>query len=231
MPPSVTTGEPAQRLVAFSSFAGSDVRVFAISPRSKAVTDIEGNPSRTPPMFDLANLQTISISSFRETTAVRALGYVGEKGRARGARTVAGSLVFVVGDRHPLLDIMTMLSGDEAKDVVSPTDLGALEFSQIDQMPPLDLLLEYNNEFGAAAEMAIFGVEFASEGQVVSINDLYTEMTVQFTARHKTVMRPGGYSERIRRKATQEQTFGSILHGNYSDNVKELLRRSRYRMR
>lgn len=223
-----------------TTFSGQDIRVYAISPHKKAAIDLallekgaspEDLAKQHPHFYELQTIQTLSVSVFRETAPVRAIGFVGEKGRTRGTRTVAGSMVFAVFDRHPLLDIMAILSGDTARDVVSPQSEGSMAFSLIDQMPPLDILIFFANESGAAAEMALFGVEFASEGYVMSVNDLYSEMTVQFTARHKTLMRPGGYNETVRREAVRKKTFSSILSGNYSDNVKQLLSRSQYRMR
>ena len=51
-----------------------------------------------------------------------------------------------------------------------------------DEIPALDLTISFANEYGRMSSMRIFGVKLLNEGQVMSINDLYTENTYQFVA-------------------------------------------------
>ena len=80
-----------------NSFSGTDIRPMVVMPSAE----------RKEPIYQiLPNLQTISYSVFREKTPARSLGFIGEKGRARGTRTIAGSMVFTVFDRHPFFDLL-----------------------------------------------------------------------------------------------------------------------------
>lgn len=51
-----------------------------------------------------------------------------------------------------------------------------------DQIPPFTVTLSMGNEYGAAAGMAIYGVQIINEGSGVSIDDLVTEKAVTFVA-------------------------------------------------
>lgn len=50
-------------------------------------------------------------------------------------------------------------------------------------MPPFDIIILYVNEFGNIAKTIIYGIELMHESSVVSINDIYTEVTYQYVAR------------------------------------------------
>jgi hypothetical protein len=129
----------------------------------------------------LAELQTISISTFREKTGVRAFGNVGVKGYTRGTRTVAGSMIFTVFDRNVLFELLETTSYD-ADDQFR----AAIK----DQLPPLDMTILFANEYGALSRMGLFGVEFVSEGQTMSIEDIILEDVCQFVARDVDPMTP-----------------------------------------
>ena len=63
-------------------------------------------------------------------------------------------------------------------------DLGAEGANVIlpDEIPALNITVNFANEYGRMSRMAIYGVKIINEGQVMSINDLYTENTYQFVA-------------------------------------------------
>ena len=52
----------------------------------------------------------------------------------------------------------------------------------IDEIPPFDIVISAANEYGLRSRMVIYGVRLVNEGQVMSINDVYTENTYQFVA-------------------------------------------------
>jgi len=168
----------------FYSFSGTDIKVMIAVP--------DGNGGKAI-IKEMRNLQTLSYSVFREKGPVRSLGFIGEKGKARGTRTIAGSIVFTVFDRHPLLDVMRAGFGDSGPPSGVAEGLASLAYTLPDQLPPFDIILHFANEYGFTAELVLFGVEIVSEGQVQSIQDIITENTMQYTARHMTIMRPGGY--------------------------------------
>jgi hypothetical protein len=129
----------------------------------------------------LAELQTLSVSTFREKTAVRACGTVGVKGYTRGTRTVAGSMIFTVFDRNVLFDLLETTAYD-ADD--------QFRASIKDQLPPLDITISFANEYGALSRMGLYGVEFVSEGQTMSIEDIILEDVCQFVARDVDPLTP-----------------------------------------
>jgi len=171
-------------LAGFNSFSGTDIKVMIAMP--------DGNGGNAV-VKEMRNIQTLTYSIFREKGPARSLGFIGEKGKARGIRTIAGSIVFTVFDKHPLLDVMRANFGDGAPPSGVAEGINSLAYTLADQLPPFDIILHFANEYGFTAELVLFGVEIISEGQVQSIQDIITENTMQYTARHMTIMRPGGY--------------------------------------
>jgi hypothetical protein len=142
-------------------------------------------PAADAKTLALATCQTISISTFRDKKDVRACGSVYPKGFTRGARQIAGSLVFTVFDQNVLWSILD----------AHPSDFDAYSSAStalMDQLPPVDILISFANEYGSLSRMTIYGVEFVSEGQVMSIEDLLTESTVAYVARDLDPMRAVG---------------------------------------
>ena len=145
----------------YSSYSGTDVNVIA-QINNKLIV--------------LGNLETFSYSIFREKSPVRVLGRSHCKGYTAGGRSIAGSMVFALFDRAPLFDIIKELNY-----IRNPNDRRSSPVP--DQLPPIDLILLFLNEYGFKSVMHLYGVEFVQEGQVHSINDLYSENTMQYVAR------------------------------------------------
>jgi hypothetical protein len=129
----------------------------------------------------LAELQTISISTHRDKREVRACGTVYPKGWVRGPRQIAGSMIFTVFHEHVLWRLLEA----ETSDFDANLSTSAL----MDQLPPMDITLVFANELGQVSRQTLYGVEFVDEGQVMSIEDILTEMTVSFVARDLDPMR------------------------------------------
>jgi hypothetical protein len=129
----------------------------------------------------LAEVQTLSISTHRDKQPVRALGSVYPKQFTRGPRQVAGSLIFTVFDEHVLYQFLE----------AHATDFDATAFTSaiMDQLPPVDITVAFANEYGSVSRMALYGAEFVNEGQVMSIEDILTENTVNYVARDFDPMR------------------------------------------
>ncbi len=70
------------------------------------------------------------------------------------------------------------LFGDDAS-----FDQQAVRPWYVDQIPPFDITLLGANEYGATTFMKIIGVEVLNEGSGISIDDLVTEMQMQYVAR------------------------------------------------
>jgi hypothetical protein len=137
----------------------------------------------------LAEAQTITVSTYREKYPVRALSTVYPKGITRGPRTVAGSIVFTVFDKNVLYEILAADPTEFDSDKIFSSIL-------IDQLPPLDITISFANEMGQESTMVVYGIDFVSEGQTMSIHDLFIENQVQFIARDVDPMRRTGDSRR-----------------------------------
>jgi hypothetical protein len=124
---------------------------------------------------ELADVQTISISVHRIKTPVRAFGKVYPSGYCRGQRTIAGSIIFTVFQEHVLYDLMDAHPSD--------FDSTAYTTALLDQIPPMDITIVFANEYGQLSRMALYGVEFVTEGQTMSIEDILTENAVNYVAR------------------------------------------------
>jgi hypothetical protein len=132
----------------------------------------------------LATLQTISWSIYREKTPVRFLGSTYARSYVRGPRTIAGSMIFTMFDRHALQDILNWgLSPYSTGHVEADHDYYRDTTMLIDQLPPLDMTILFANEYGSTSYMNLWGVEFLSEGGTFSVEDLFSESVVQYIAR------------------------------------------------
>ena len=122
-------------------------------------------------MHTLGSLQTISYSTHQDRAPVRSIGNINAKDYVQGQRTIAGTMVFAMFHQHWMMPFI-----EELKDHVSNTDIWS------DELPALNLTLSMVNEYGYRSCMVIYGVKFIDDGGVMSINDLYTENTLQYVA-------------------------------------------------
>lgn len=136
----------------------------------------------------LAELQTISYSIFREKSPVRTLGSVYPRAYVRGPRTIGGSMIFTVFHKHVLHEVLSMNLG-VYNTGTSDHDRYRYSTNLPDQIPPIDISLIFANEYGAISHMGLWGVEFVQEGTTFSIEDIFTENTVQYVARDLDPMR------------------------------------------
>jgi hypothetical protein len=121
-----------------------------------------------------AELQTISISSTRSVGAVRALGESAARAYTRGARTIAGSLIFTMFSKDPFEDVARLSSENEV--------YGREPFF-LDQIPEFDIIINSVNEFGAMSKAIIGDVTLTNYGTTLSIHDIYTEISYTYVAR------------------------------------------------
>lgn len=120
----------------------------------------------------LGEIQTISYSIHMERRPVRSIGNVNAKDYVMGPRTIAGSLVFAVFNKHFAEDIIR----DNNNNYSSGTAY------LVDELPPFNIVISMANEYGIRSKLVIYGVRLLNEGQVMSVNDVYTENTYQFVA-------------------------------------------------
>lgn len=172
----------------YNSYAGTDVIVTA-------QLSYLGDENLKNKCYVLGSLQTISISTFQDKKPVRAIGNINAIDYVMGQRTIAGSLVFAVFDRHFADEIFNDLKVYSGKAVLLT-----------DEIPPLDLTIVFANEYGKKSKMVLYGVRMISEGQVMSVNDLYTENTYQFVA---VGMEP---------LTAQDSEYAALSTNKYTDN-------------
>mgnify|MGYP004666509515 FL=1 len=138
----------------------------------------------------LGTLQTISYSLHMDRRAVRAIGNVNPKEYTQGPRTIAGTLVFAVFDKHMMYHMAEQFAKKD--NTYKNNAYTALydkykSFTQerhilSDELPPFDVTITLANEYGNRAKIAIYNIQLVNEGQVMSISDIYTENTYQFVA-------------------------------------------------
>jgi hypothetical protein len=159
-----------------TSFSGADI-VATFTP-------IGGKP------IVFGEIQTISYSIYRPTTPVTALGRINPKGVVRGPRTIAGSLIFTVFDRHVLKELIDDYGGTNKKKSPFMDEYGFTEadmldlrkYGKTDEIPPFDINISFMNEYGNSAYMNLYGIYILTEGQTMSIEDMITENTMQYIA-------------------------------------------------
>lgn len=141
-----------------------------------------------PTSKTLAEIQTFSWGIFREKDPVRTLGSVYPRAYTRGPRSIAGSMIFTVFHEHVFHELMK-LNLRYYNTGTSDFDRYAYTTMLSDQLPPLDISFVFANEYGSISHMGLYGVEFFQEGGTFSIEDIYTENTIQYVARDIDPMR------------------------------------------
>lgn len=142
----------------YRSFSGTDALVFAILPQTEPVL--------------IGSISTLSYSMYRDKKPVPVIGKVNMGGYTRGVRLYAGTMIFTLINQHWI---------NELKDAIPWIDNVGVQ--KIDELPLMDLMVVCANEYGAAMQMMLYGVEVTEEGQVISIENLFTENTFSFVAR------------------------------------------------
>jgi len=148
-----------------TSYAGADIVAAFRMPNGSARV--------------FGSLQTVSYSTHRDPFLVRRLGTVNPAGFTVGHRTIAGSLIFTIFDKHALSECIDELYKTYPSGKVSES----IGYNHLpDELPPFDIYIHLTNEFGSSSRFAILGVKISDDGSTFSINDLYTEEVFQFVA-------------------------------------------------
>lgn len=200
----------------FGSLGPAEANPFAVDPIvnfSKSNSSYSGSDcivivQLNNKLIVLGNVETFSHSIHREKVPVRTLGRSNPKGFTAGGRTIAGSIVFITFDRAPLWSIIK-----ETDYVRNPTDRASSPLP--DQLPPLDLILLFSNEYGHSSIVRLYGVEFLDEGTVYSINDLYSECTMQYVARDMDQMIAYEELAEFRNMMFERQVRGQFIDTQY----------------
>lgn len=152
----------------------------------------------------IGELQGISYSVTREKAPLYTMGSADPRSFSRGKRGIAGSLMFIMFDRHAMHQIISKsayVAHEDENSNVAGSALPVHEEPQItyartrtpqysDQIPPFDITLTGANELGQFVTMSIFGVEILNEGSGISIDDIVNEQQMTFVARELTPWTP-----------------------------------------
>ena len=146
------------------TFSGCDIIpiVYQVDPKTQ-----EGK------LFVIGDIATLTYSIHQEKGAVRTLGRQRVKGFTRGQETVAGTMIFNMFN----VQALWQLARDNRNIATGKT-------RTLTQLPPFNVVLYFENEAGHQASLAIFGIQFADEGQSHSVEDTYVENTSQFVAEY-----------------------------------------------
>lgn len=151
----------------FRTFSGIDIK--AIASLNTAVTPLKG-------------MTSLSWSIHRGSSPVRPLGKVSGIGRPKGPRTIAGTMIFTLFDHHPLNEILPEnYPVDNQLQLVADSRLQR-PMILADQIPPFDLVLILQNEYGFASLVSLYGIQIVDENTVLGIDNLVTEVVFQYTA-------------------------------------------------
>jgi hypothetical protein len=184
--------------------ATTDNSAYAKGYNSFSGTDIKGVFGRQV----IAELQAVSYSVTREKAPLYTMGSADPRSFSRGKRGIAGTLIFVVFDRHALLGTFGVYAGDDQQlkflsdkdDVrpeaspVDPFSAGVTTASEIQVGATAEAqesqLTSVASDQQVVAVMRIYGVEILNEGCGVSIDDVMTEQQMTYVARTLVGWRP-----------------------------------------
>ena len=93
----------------------------------------------------LGSIQTLSYSIYQKKAPVRVLGNMNAKDWVFGPRTIAGSLVFAVFNKHWIMNIY-----DQLKEKAGMENWHFIT----DEIPPFDITISFANEYGYDSRMA-----------------------------------------------------------------------------
>lgn len=151
----------------FTSYSGSDTAIYLLYDNGDTHQGIRN-------FVPFREIQTISISSARSVHPVRRLGESHVTAYTRGARTLAGSIVCVSGDRDPFINVMARSSKEKSSSNPFFTD----------EIPEFSILIIATNEYGQLSHAGMSGVTLTNFGQTFSSEDMYLENTYTYVARY-----------------------------------------------
>lgn len=197
-----------------SSFTASDCRIMVEIPQTPS---FNGSSVQSRVAKQLLEATTLSVSIHRSKSPVRAFGYANPRGFARGSRTIAGTLVLSKSTAEVLYRFLQSgLVADLTKDTI---------YSKLDQLPPLDFTLLFSNEQGFMSSQRLLGVEFVTDGSVVSIQDMILEQQITWLAADFTPLAPlnfntfFGVNTTASNATAVQKTPGSVISQQNSNSL------------
>ena len=213
----ITTGYPSYPY----SFTGSDFQVVFVSHNAGGLS------------MAFKSLQTISFSHHSTLIPARRLGERAAHGYARGTRTVAGTLVFLMLGDDPFIQELSI-----SPEVVKMNGAYETRRCHIELIPEFDLIIRAVaevpiNKYSAGStfndsQMFIGGITLAESGGTISMHDIYTEVMYTFVAKYMVPFTSSVPIDRMY-QLIQIQSAGALSIGQLLEQYKDTLRSSSQR--
>jgi len=149
-------------------------------------TGVESGGDGTGLLY-LGSVMSLSYSVYRDKTPVFNCGSHLIDGFSIANKYVAGSLITIMYEYDEFAEFMSLLnSGDDTTVEAYQNAVGIREFHTFmrDDLMPFNIHAIFTNEYtGSTREIVIYDATFINNGQVMSIQDLITENTLQYVAR------------------------------------------------
>lgn len=168
--------------IVLNSFTGSDIDCSIAIPKPERWDEYKqlvglSEDYEWPGTKRWAEIETLTISSARSVSAVRRLGEYHAFEYTRGARTIAGSMVFTSFSRDVFAELYKLHPGENFS-----TSTGGSPPMHVDQIPPFHIIMTGVNEYGAIGQSLLLNVTLTNFGTTLSVHDLKTEATYTYVA-------------------------------------------------
>jgi len=100
----------------------------------------------------------------------------------KGAKTIAGSIIFTLFDENPVRAMTPMQYFHGNDPVVGPDGLTEMYEMLSTDIPGFDMAISLDNEYGAVSATVIYGIEFTDEGGSFSMRQMENEVVLQYKA-------------------------------------------------
>lgn len=169
----------------------------------------------------IGSIQAFSYSVNREKVAIYTMGKANPRAFARGKRMIAGSMIFILFDKNPVINHFNKAQfyGDKYENQHTINNrpgwtselnntgeaIGAdlleeqilMAPAYVDQIPPFEVVISAANEYGSRSRMKVLGVELMNENSGFSIDDIvveqqYTYIAMDITPWEKVPTQQGG---------------------------------------
>lgn len=115
------------------------------------------------------SIKTISYSTYRDKFPVRGLGSINARGFTKGARTIAGTMVFTLFNEPIVRQFASKLYEENIN--IAP-----------DEIPSFDVDITLLNEYGNHTNITLYDVEIVEGNQIMTIDNLETNEQYSFVA-------------------------------------------------
>jgi hypothetical protein len=212
VPPHVLYDDPQ-----YSVFTASDCLIMVEVPQTPVV-GTGGSKIASRVSKQLIEANTLSISIHRAHTPARSFGYINPRGYARGTRTCAGTLILSKSTSEVLYRfLLPGLMSDLSKDT---------NYVKLDQLAPLDFTLLFTNEEGYASSQRLLGVEFVTDGSIVSVQDMFLEQQITWVAADLTPLAPLNFNSTF--NVNTKPTNATANHPTPTDIIRQSNTHSSY---